>query len=140
MENAMKANFFNRINKYKNTKMFEPYYQGISENKLMVQRCSYTDNYIWPPRITSPYSPTGEIIWEEVKGIGKVYTFNVVYRAFHPYFSDKVPYVIGIIELEEGIRMIGNILIDPEEVSIGMQVKVNFLNVDDLTLVQWEAI
>lgn len=141
MNIEMENNLFNRVNKYKTSEMFKPFYRGTSKNKLMVQRCTQTDKYIWPPRIRSPHSPFGEVEWGEIEGNGSVYTYNVVYRSFHPYFSDKVPYVIGIIELDAGIRMLGNVLIDPEKVSIGMKVRAEFVEVsDDLKLVQWKAV
>jgi len=141
MDIEMKKAFFNRLDKYKEAKEFQPFYQGISENKLYVQKCVETDRYIWPPRTKSPYSPYTNIIWEEVEGIGTVYTYNVVYRAFHPYFTDKVPYVIGIVELDEGIRMLGNILVDAEKVTIGTRVKASFEEVEEgKKLVHWTEV
>jgi uncharacterized OB-fold protein len=60
-----------------------------------------------------------------------VYSFVVFHRAYHPAFADEVPYVVGVVELDEGPRLLSNLVeVDPHQVHHGMRVFVKF---DDRT-------
>jgi uncharacterized OB-fold protein len=73
----------------------------------------------------------GTLDWVESSGRGWVYAFTISYQPAHPAFADDVPYVLAIIELEEGWRMNSNVInIDPQEVKVGMRVEVVW---DDVT-------
>jgi len=65
-------------------------------------------------------------------GTGTVYTFSVVHRNDLPPFNERLPYVAAIVELDEGPRMMTNIVdCDVDEVSVGMAVEVDFRAIDD---------
>jgi hypothetical protein len=68
-----------------------------------------------------------------------VYSFTVNYRAPHPGFADELPFVTAIVELKEGVCMMTHIVqCDPEEVTIGMPVRVVFEPLtDDVTLLKF---
>ena len=73
----------------------------------------------------------GTLEWVESSGKGTVYAHTISYQPAHPSFKDDVPYVLAIIELEEGWRMNSNVVnIDPQDVTIGMPVEVVW---DDVT-------
>jgi uncharacterized OB-fold protein len=73
-----------------------------------------------------------------VSGRGTIYTFTICRQSFHPWFHDKLPYVLAVIELIEqpGLRMVSNIIDVPvDAVRVGMEVEVYFDHIDDeLTL------
>jgi len=61
-----------------------------------------------------------------------VYSYTVARRPTHPAFADRVPYVIAIVELEEGPRMTTNVVgCEPDDVHIGMPVRATFEDVDE---------
>ena len=61
-----------------------------------------------------------------------MYTFTIAYRPPHPVFTELCPLVIAIVELEEGPRMMTNLInCDPDEVQVGMPVRVIFESIDD---------
>jgi len=65
--------------------------------------------------------------WTKLSGKGKVYTFTIYRRAYHPAYKDDIPYVLAVIELDEGPRMESNVTGCPiEEVKIDMPVEVYF--------------
>jgi uncharacterized OB-fold protein len=67
-----------------------------------------------------------------------VFTFTVARRPTHPGLADRVPYVIAVVELEEGPKLTANLVgIDPDDVEIGLSVEVAFEDVGDTTLVQF---
>ena len=65
-------------------------------------------------------------------GKGTVWTFTVTYQNRTPGFAEDVPYVLALVELEEGVRMFTNIVeVNPEDVKIGMPVEVTFVPAND---------
>jgi len=72
------------------------------------------------------------VSWEEARGTGTVYTFSVVHRNDLPPFNERVPYVAAIVELDEGPRLMTNVVdCDVSDVSVGMRVNVTFRAIDD---------
>jgi len=77
--------------------------------------------------------------WVEGDGEGRVYTYVVAHRAFHPSFEDRVPYILVVVDVAPGVRILGNLLgTPPEKVKIGMPVSVEFVKqLGGSTLVCW---
>jgi uncharacterized OB-fold protein len=68
--------------------------------------------------------------WVKLSGKGEVYSFIIVHRRYHPAFAADIPYVVAIIEVEEGLRMLSNVIgCKPDAVRIGMPVEVSFEDV-----------
>jgi len=73
-----------------------------------------------------------EFEWAPVSGRGTVYTYTIVTHPLHPHWTDKVPYNVVLVELEEGIRIVSNLVDCPNEsIEIGMPVSVVFEDVSD---------
>jgi hypothetical protein len=69
--------------------------------------------------------------WISTSGKGTIYSFVIYRRAYHPGFEDQLPYVVALVQLEEGPRLISNIVdCDPQAVRCDMPVEVVF---DDVT-------
>lgn len=98
----------------------KPFFDGAVQGKLVIPRCKDTGKYIWYPRGISPFT-LGPIEWVEVSGKGKIYTFSVMQRA-------DPPYAIGYVELDEGPRMMTNLVdCDFSALKIGQRVQVKFV-------------
>ncbi|MCZ2111874.1 MAG: Zn-ribbon domain-containing OB-fold protein [Dehalococcoidia bacterium] len=121
------------------TKFSQPFWDGAKEHRLLLQRSKRTGKYIYYPRAVSPYGPGDELEWVEASGRGTVYSFTIARRPTGPQWAEEGPYVIAIVELEEGPRLTANILgCAPEQVAIGMAVTASFEDVtEDVTLVQF---
>ncbi len=103
------------------------FWSNCSHNNLVVQRCRECGTAQYYPRNVCASCGSSDIQWVESAGKGTVYSYTVVHRAPSAAFSKDVPYVLAIIELAEGPRMMSNIVdCDPGEVSIGMDVEVGF--------------
>jgi uncharacterized OB-fold protein len=77
-----------------------------------------------------PACHSAEFEWVAAGGGGTVYTYTVVHHPTHPAFADKVPYVVAVVELDEGPRIVTNITNCPvEEVRGGMRVSIYFEDV-----------
>jgi uncharacterized OB-fold protein len=117
------------------------FWEYAKRHQLAIQRCDHCGRYQhWPTpvcRNCSSFSLSPAV----VSGQGTLYTFTVATQSFHPYFDDKIPLIIGVVELEEqeGLKLVAN-LVDcrQEEITIGMPVQVVFRDVtEDLTLPQF---
>ena len=110
------------------------FWEGVDRGELLIQRCTSCGKLRHPPRPMCPNCQSLE--WDTVRsnGNGEVYSFVVPHHPQVPSF--EYPYVVAVVELEEGTRLISNVVdIDPADVQIGMPVEVRFVAVDDeLTL------
>lgn len=91
----------------------------------MIQRCSHCAEHVFYPRAVCPHCMSGDLEWVEAQGEGSVFTYAVHHR-FPPGFEGVGPYVVAVVELEEGVRMMTRIMAQPESVSVGMEVRVAF--------------
>ena len=103
------------------------YWKATREGKLLIKECRSCGRAYFYPRNHCPNCWSTDTAWREASGRGTVYTFTVVYQNDLPPFRDRVPYVVAIVELEEGVRMTSNIEgVAPEDVRCGMAVQVGF--------------
>jgi uncharacterized OB-fold protein len=104
-----------------------PFWDGCREARLTVQRCAACERLRYPISPVCPYCLGREWTWQALAGTGAVYTFAVFRHAYNDACRDRVPYTVAIVELDEGVMMIGDVVgIAPEEVSVGMPVRVDF--------------
>ena len=111
-----------------------PFWDAAKEHRLTYQRCTACGTRVFYPRDVCPGPEcfgVGTLEWAESSGKGWVYASSISYQPAHPAFAADVPYVLAIVELDEGVRMHSNVVgIDPKEVAIGMRVEVVW---DDVT-------
>ena len=115
-----------------------PYWAAAREGRLLVQECASCGNRQWYPRALCTRCGA-EPGWLTCSGRGVVHTFTVIRQMGMPGFRDETPYVVAMIELEEGPRLMGNVLdVAVEDVRIGMAVEVVFVDsADDIGVPQW---
>ncbi|MGE0152033.1 MAG: Zn-ribbon domain-containing OB-fold protein [Reyranellaceae bacterium] len=104
-----------------------PYWEGARQGRLLIQRCLSCGQRWHPPAPFCPACQSDRYAWEAVSGRGTVFSFTVVHHAAHVAVAGKVPYLVALVELEEGVRLVANIRNCPmQDVSIGMKVGVAF--------------
>jgi uncharacterized OB-fold protein len=109
-----------------------PYWEAARRHELVIQQCLDCQRHVFHPRPTCPHCGAHDLKWVPVSGHGTVHTFTVARRPTHPAFADRVPYVIAIVELDEGPRLNTNIVdCAPEDVHIDMRVEVTYEDLDD---------
>ena len=109
------------------SKETKPFWEATRQKKLVMPRCTSCGAYRFPvSRHCRACGKEGHE-WVEVSGRGKVFSFITYHRHYHPGWANELPYVVGLIELEEGPRIISNIVgIEPEKISCDMPVAVRF--------------
>ncbi|MBI2849850.1 MAG: Zn-ribbon domain-containing OB-fold protein [Chloroflexi bacterium] len=110
----------------------KPFWDYAKKHELRMQKCLQCGKIYYPPSSLCPHCHSWQgSEWVKLSGKGQVYSFIVARRATNPAFAKEVPYVVAIIETEEGGRLISNVVgCKPEDVKIGMPVEVLF---DDVT-------
>ena len=104
-----------------------PFWEGAKRHELLIQRCRSCGHFRFYPRSICPNCLSYETEWVRVSGHGQIYSFTISYRYPSPGFKADVPYNIAIIELDEGIRLMSNIVgCNNKELKIGMPVEVVF--------------
>jgi uncharacterized protein len=105
----------------------QPFWDACKDHQLKFQKCQDCGYIRWPAALICPkcHSDKGE--WINLSGRGKIYTYAVFHHAFHPGFKEDVPYVTASIELEEGPRLLSNIVnCPPDKVYCEMPVKIRW--------------
>ncbi len=107
------------------------YWEGIAQGELRIQRCDDCSRYVFYPRAICPHCHSNSLSWVIASGKGTIYSYTIAHQAFGPY-ADEAPFVIAIIELEEGVRMMTRIVDNPHErVTIGAAVRVTFITIGE---------
>ncbi len=116
------------------TGLSRPHWDACREGKLKVQRCAQCATYIFIPQPCCTSCQSTQLEWVESSGRGKVYSFTVVHRAPRPQF--EVPYIVAVIEMEEGWHMLSNVLGCPvDAVVVNLPVVVTFRKMtEEITL------
>ena len=114
------------------------YWEKAQAHELWLRRCNACEHAYFYPRDFCPDCGSRDVSWVQASGRGTLHTFAIVHRAPVPAFSDRVPFVVAMVDLEEGGRIPTNLVDvepDPEHISVGMAVEVAFEDLtDEITL------
>ena len=116
------------------TDLSAPHLDGLRAGELRLQHCVQCGKYQYPGESFCYHCPSTELNWQAVEGNGTVYSFIILHQRYHPAFGDRLPYNVAIVELDEGPRMIANVLdVGDKGVEIGMRVRPRIEQLDDET-------
>ncbi len=122
------------------TELTAPYWEGLEQGELRLQRCEDCGTYQYPPETFCRACPSERLEWRAVDGGGSVYSFIIVRQRYLPAFGDLIPYNVAIVELDEGPRVIANLLdVDNEAIEIGMRVRARIEPVGDRFALYFEV-
>lgn len=119
------------------------HFEAAAAGRLEVPRCEACKTFIWYPQGICSSCLSDDVRWQELTGVGTIFTYTLVGRAVHPWFGDKLPYPIALVEFDDapGIRLLGDVQGDPEAVRIGLPVRAVFETVEPgLGVVHFEII
>ncbi|MCW4033798.1 MAG: Zn-ribbon domain-containing OB-fold protein [Candidatus Bathyarchaeota archaeon] len=102
------------------------FYLFIKEKRLMAAKCSKCGTIVLPPKPMCTKCFCTDIEWIELNGTGKLLSYTVIHVA-PEQFQSMVPYCVGIVEFNDGLRLPGIIKdIQPEQLKVGMELKTDF--------------
>lgn len=104
----------------------EPFWEAAADGRFVLPQCDDCEHVIWYPRLFCPECGSSDVSWIEASGSGSVYSFTVVEKG-QGRWRDHSPYVLAYVELDEGPRVMTNIVGgDPDAVSVGSAVQAVF--------------
>jgi uncharacterized OB-fold protein len=112
-----------------------PYWQGLREHRLALQRCVSCGRQRFPAMPTCPYCASPDANWHDDDGAATVYSYIEVRRAFDPTFADDVPYTIATVDLDGGGRLVARI---DGAAGIGDRLTPVFVDHDSWTELRFE--
>ena len=99
----------------------EPYFEAAAEGKLLLKKCNQCGEHHHYPRALCPFCFSEKVEWVQAKGTGEIYTYSITRR------GGPVPYCIAYVTLDEGPKMMTNIVdTDLDSIKIGQKVRVVF--------------
>lgn len=105
----------------------EPFWDGCREGRFPIQACADCARPRWPPGPMCPDCQSTAIKWLTASGRGRVYSWVVVTHPTLEALVDQVPYVVAMIDLDEGVRVVGNVAgIAPDAITDGLAVELYF--------------
>lgn len=104
-----------------------PFWEASREHRLIMQRCTETGQFFYPPAPVSPFTGRPDWKWEAVSGFGEVWSFVVFHKKYFAGFGPHLPYLVAMIRLDEGPFLLTNILDQDNDAAwIGQRVAVKF--------------
>ena len=118
-----------------------PFWAAAQAHALRVPRCSVCGSWVFPIAPICQNCWSESLNWDLVSGRGVVTSWVVFHRAFDPAFALDVPYAVVQVQLEEGIRLISNLVdVAPSEIRVGLPVEIDFVDVtSEVTLVKFRS-
>lgn len=108
-----------------------PFFDGARDGRLMLQHCTACKGWSFPVRERCPHCFSAKLEWRQASGRGTLYTFAIMHQVMNPGFASSVPYNVSQIDLDEGVRMVSNIVgVANDALRIGMALEVFFDDVD----------
>lgn len=104
-----------------------PYWSALKERRLILKRCRDCGRHHFYPRALCPHCHSDALVWSDARGTGTIYSYTVARRPAGPAFKADAPYVIAVVDLDEGARMMTNIVTDDvDSIRIGQRVSIAF--------------
>lgn len=117
-----------------------PFWRGLRDRRILIQHCGTCGAPRWEPASVCPecLAPEGDL--RDVTGTGSLWSFTVYHRALNPGLRDEIPYAVGLIELDAGVRMLGRLAGPLESLQIGASVEAVFCPLTpDVTRLDWRV-
>lgn len=124
------------------TAINRPFYDGLAAGRLMFQKCPHCAHAWLPPREACPNCLEIGPDWVEAKGTGKVVTWVVYRQAYAEHLKAELPYNVTIVELDEGVRLLSNIIGHPDGAGLepGMKVRLKIQEAHGYNLARFEPL
>ena len=116
-----------------------PYWEGLTQRRLVMPQCNECGKFWYPPTPFCPVCWSRDFTWQRLSGRGRVNSWVVFHQSYFSSFKDDIPYNVAEVELEEGPRLLTNLVeVDNADIQIGMAVEVCFDDItDEVTLAKF---
>ncbi len=109
-----------------------PFFDGARDGRLMLQHCTGCGKWSFPVRERCPHCFAAQLEWRAASGRGTLYTYTIMHQVMNPGFASSVPYNVAQVDLEEGVRMVSNVIgVSNDGLKIGMKLEAVFEDAGD---------
>ena len=118
------------------------FWQATKDRRLTYQQCGDCGTLVFYPRRHCTGCLSGNLAWKASAGEGAVYTYSIVRQSYHPFFRRLAPYAVAWIDLDEGPRLVSNVVgvEEPSSVRVGMRVRVRWEEHEELCVPLFEPV
>ncbi|WP_395065599.1 Zn-ribbon domain-containing OB-fold protein [Paraburkholderia silvatlantica] len=116
------------------TAISEPFWAAVRRGEFSLQRCEDCGRWVFYPRAHCPHCWSGRLAWHDASGRGVVKSFSVIHRPGHFAWTAAAPYVIALVELDEGPTMLSQLLADTRDAAVGLAVAMRPVRIGRFTL------
>jgi uncharacterized OB-fold protein len=110
----------------------QPFWDAAKAGRLLIQHCKACGRHVFYPRLYCPHCLAPDLGWIEASGRGAIYSFTLVCSNAPSAFAAETPYVVAVIRLEEGVRLLSNVVgCEPDELRCEAAVEVVFERKDE---------
>ena len=115
--------------RYHPNRDIKTFWSAAERRELLVKECELCGICIHPSRLCCPKCLSTKLAWRRSSGVGSVYSFSVIHYPYIAELKDKVPYVLLLVMLDEGVLFYSVLSgADPSKVKIGMRVRAVYDN------------
>lgn len=117
-----------------------PFWDGLAEGRVRLQRCRACGNWVFYPRSRCSHCLADALEWHTVSGAATLYSWTVCRRPPAPHFADRVPWVLAVVELAEGVRLtttLEGVDGDQDDLRAGMALRPVFDRQGSVTLLRY---
>ena len=123
------------------TPLSKPYWDALNEGRLSFQQCACCNHAWLPPRAECPECWEVQWRWKTASGRGRIVSWVIYHHAYHAEFKDRLPYNVALVELDEGPRLITNIVnLKDRKLAIELPVKLHIEEEHGVSLARFELI
>jgi uncharacterized OB-fold protein len=109
-----------------------PFWEATRDRRLLLPWCTRCERAIWYPRTTCPVCLAQQVEWRDATGGGVIHAVSVHRRPGPGRVEEDGPYVVAFVDLEEGVRMLTNIVnCEPDVPAVGDRVHVSWIPLSD---------
>ena len=109
------------------TTISAPYWEGLKQHEVRIQQCEDHGHWLFFPRTHCPTCGSRRLAWRRVSGEGTLYTYTVARVPTLPEFSDELPQLLAVVELDEGVHINTTLVgVDLSALTVGMRVRPVF--------------
>jgi uncharacterized OB-fold protein len=109
-----------------------PYWESAKRHALEMQRCGDCGRFRYPVAMFCPFCLSDKTEWQLISGKAAVYSFIIVHQRYDPSFANDLPYNVAVVELDEGPRLVTNIVgIANDQIRVGMPLMISYDDVTD---------
>jgi uncharacterized protein len=117
------------------TPVSKPFWEAVARCEFILQKCGDCNKWVFYPRSLCPHCWGVHLEWKQATGNGRLKTWSIVHKPGHPSWTQVTPYVLGIVELEEGPSMLSHLRVNSQyPLEVGLPLRVCYQKCNDVWL------